>query len=219
MEDKPRTVLLALDGFPLQAFQRSVTPNLWRLAEEGGFSPYGGRSGLPSTTYPAFASLLTGMNQQRTGVRTTAQRPGAVPGWAGGARSLVQTMIHAARDAGLNTAVAMGDQKLLRVLGLHEIERAWPPAGLVPVGTEVDAHGYPTNSAVRPHVLQAAADPEVDLLFVHLNEIDTLGHDLGPGAGATIDCVRAADALVGEIGARSSPIGAGRSWRWSRITT
>jgi len=199
MTDRSRAVLLALDGFPLQAFQQAVTPNLWRLAEEGGFSPFGGRSGLPSTTYPAFASLLTGMNQQRTGIRTTARRPGAVPGWAGRARCLVPTVIHAARDAGLNTAVAMGDHKLQRVLSLHEIDRAWPPAEVVPGGTEVDAHGYPTNAAVRPHALQAAADPDVDLMFVHLNETDTLGHDLGPDAGATLDCVRAADALVGEL--------------------
>jgi arylsulfatase A-like enzyme len=205
MADRPRIVLLAFDGFPFGCFGPLVTPNLWRLGEEGGFAHEGGRSGVPSTTYPAFASLLTGMNQQKTGVRTTAQKPGAVPGWAGGARCLTPTIIHRARAAGLRTAVAMGDHKLQKVLGLHEVGRAWPPAAVVPEGTPLDAHGYPTNAAVRPLALEAAGDPDVDLLFAHFNETDTLGHDLGPGAAQTRDCVRAADAIVGELMAALQP--------------
>jgi hypothetical protein len=199
MSSKPRVVLLAFDGFPLGALGKAVTPNLWRLAQEGGFSSDGGRAGLPSTTYPSFASLLTGAGQNRTGIRTTAQRPGTVPGWAGTNRCAAQTIIHAALAAGLKAAAVMGDQKLAQVLRLDGIDGLWPPHGLVPDGTEVDAHGYPTNAAVRPHALRAAADPELDLLFIHFNETDTLGHDLGPASRATLECVRAADEIVGEL--------------------
>ncbi len=199
MADTPRIVLLAFDGFPLRHFRPTVTPNLWRLGQEGGFSPEGGRSGLPSTTYPGFASLLTGARQGTTGVRTTAQRSGPVPGWAGKDRILVPTIVHAANEAGLKTAAVVGDHKLARVLRFDQLERAWPPGATVPVGTELDAHGYPTNSAVRGPALEAIADSSVDLVFVHLNETDTLGHDLGPSAPATAECVRAADALVSEM--------------------
>jgi len=199
MADRPKIVLLAFDGFPLRAFNKVVTPNLWGLGQEGGLAQDGGRTSLPSTTYPSFATLLTGASQQRTGIRTTAQKPGAVPGWAGGDRCLVPTIVHAARDAGLRTAVVMGDQKLQRVLRLDEMERAWPPAAVVPDGTELDAHGYPTNAAILPHVLEAAADRDLDLLLVHFNETDTLGHDLGPSASETLACIRAADAMVGEL--------------------
>jgi hypothetical protein len=128
-----------------------------------------------------------------------------VPGWAGGNRSRLPTIVHAALDAGLRAAVVMGDQKLQQVLRLDTIERAWPPAALLPDGTEVDSHGYPTNAAVRPHVLQAAADGDLDLLFIHFNETDTLGHDLGPSAFATLECVRAADEIVGELIAALAP--------------
>jgi Type I phosphodiesterase / nucleotide pyrophosphatase len=205
MADRPRIVLLAFDGFPLHCFGPSITPNLWRLGEEGGFAPEGGRGGLPSTTYPAFASLLTGMNQRKTGVRTTAQKPGAVPGWAGGARCVAPTIVHIAQAAGLKTAVVMGDHKLQKVLGLHESAAAWPPAGVIPTGAPLDAHGYPTNAAVRPHALEAASDPGVGLLFVHFNETDTLGHDHGPSAADTRDCVSAADLVVGELMAALEP--------------
>ena len=60
MPDQPKIVILAFDGFPLTAFGLPLTPNMWRLGEEGGFAPDGGRTGLPSTTYPSFATLLTG---------------------------------------------------------------------------------------------------------------------------------------------------------------
>jgi len=205
MSDRPRVILLAFDGFPLRAFGKSLTPNLWQLGLEGGFSPDGGTTSLPSTTYPSFASLLTGGSQSRTGVRTTAQQLGAVPGWAGGNRSRVPTIVHAALEAGLNAAVAMGDQKLQQVLLLDTIGRAWPPAALLPDATEVDSHGYRTNAAVRPHALQAAADSDLDLLFIHFNETDTLGHDLGPSSDATLACVRAADQIVGELIAAVGP--------------
>jgi hypothetical protein len=199
MSGRPKIVLLAFDGFPLHAFRPNLTPNLWRLGEDGGVAPDGGRSGLPSTTYPSFASLLTGMSSKKTGIRTTAQRTHAVPGWAGLDRLPFPTVVHAARDAGLQVSVVMGDQKLQQVLRLDDIERAWPPAAIVPDGTELDEHGYPTNAAIRPHILEAVADPNVDLVFVHLNETDTLGHDLGPASLATLECVRAADAIAGEV--------------------
>ena len=199
MAERPRIVLLAFDGFPLHAFRRTTTPNLWRLGQEGGYAPEGGRSGLPSTTYPDFTGLLTGMSQRHTGIRTTAQRPGAVPGWAGRDRTIATTLVHAAAAVGLQSAVVMGDHKLQRVLRLDEIDRAWPPAGIVPEGTELDAHGYPPNAAIRPFSLETAGDRDLDLLFVQFNETDTLGHDLGPTAAATLDCVRAADVIVGEM--------------------
>jgi hypothetical protein len=99
----------------------------------------------------------------------------------------------------------MGDHKLQRLLGLDLLDRTWPPAGEVPAGTPLDAHGYPTNEAIRGPVLEAAADPDLDLLFVHLNETDTLGHDLGPAAPETVACVRAADSIVGDLVAALAP--------------
>ncbi len=205
MTNRPRIVLLAFDGFPLHALRRTVTPNLWRLCQMADVAGDGGHCDLPSTTYPGFSSLLTGAGQWKTGVRTTAQRPGAVPGWAGTDRTLMPTLGHAAQSAGLETDVVMGDQKLLKVLRFDELDRVWPSGAIVPDGTELDAHGYPTNAAVRPFLLAAAEDPEVDFLFAHLNETDTLGHDLGPSAPETFECANEADAIVGELLQRLAP--------------
>lgn len=197
IEAPTRVVLLGLDGFPHAAVRADRTPNLWRLGVEGGRAPDGGVPPLPSTTYPGFASLLTGLLPERHGVRTTAHRPGAVPGWAGRRSVPGPTLLDVALAAGLGTRVVLGDHLLHGVLRVPAA--AWPPSGRVPAGTPLDAHGYATNEAVRPHLLAAARDPSLRLLFGHLNEADTLGHEMGPASPEAVACHRGTDAIVGEL--------------------
>lgn len=158
-----------------------------------------GRSPLPASTYPCFGTLLTGRFPSRHLVRTTASRPGAIPGWAGQPHVAAPTLFDVCRGAGLRTAAIQGDHLLLAVLNADRATVRWPPGGEVPPHTPVDAHGYPTNAAVRPHLLDAAADPGIDFLFGQLNEGDTLGHDYGPNDPATRAAHAAADRIVGEV--------------------
>ncbi len=193
-----RVLLLALDGFPHDALTAERAPVLAGLAATGGRAPDGGIAALPATTYPGFASLLTGCEPARHGVRTTSHRPGAVPGWAGRRRVAVPTLAAAVATAGLEAAAVVGDHHLHRVLRLGNLTR-WPAGGEVPEGTARDAHGYPVNAAVREPLLRVAAEPGWRLLFAHLNEVDTLGHDLGPGHPDTVAAQRATDVLAGEL--------------------
>lgn len=163
---------------------------------------------LPATTYPGFATLLTGRHGESSrsagvdsrghGVWTTAHGGKAVPGWAGRRTSQVPTLLHAAKEAGLRARAVLGDQKLHRVLGLGPLT-AWPQRGRLPAGAAVDAHGYAANAAVREPLLRVAADGAWDLLFVHLNEVDTAGHDEGPSSIASRAARTATDALVGDV--------------------
>lgn len=200
-----RVVLVGLDGFPPRCVTPALAPNLVALAAEGGgTAPDGGRAALPSTTYPGFASLLTARLPASHGVRTTAHRSGAVPGWAGvrsvGAAAGILTLFDACRAAGLRSAAVLGDHKLHAVLRTGGVaDRRWPAGGRPGADVARDAHGYPTNAAVREPALAAVLDPRFDFVFVHLNEADTLGHDLGPEAAATLAGYRATDALVGEL--------------------
>ncbi len=193
-----RVVLLGIDGCPIHLVSPTVTTRLWALATTGGLS-LEGRAPIPSSTYPCFATLLTGCLPERHLVRTTAFRPGAVPGWAGQPRVAVPTLFDVCRTAGLGSASIQGDHLLHAVLRTDTAGTIWPPGGKVPPGTPCDAHEYPTNETVRPHLLAAAADPSVDFLFGQLNEGDTLGHDLGPGDPATRAGYAAADRIIGEV--------------------
>ncbi len=202
---RARVLLIGLDGFPARWVTPALAPNLLTLAATGGgTAPEGGRAALPSTTYPGFASLLTARLPASHGVRTTVHRLGAVPGWAGrrsvGAAAGVPTLFDACRAAGLRTAAVLGDHKLhavLRTGGVADLR--WPAGGRPGADVARDAHGYPANAAVRTPALAAVVDPTFDFVFVHLNEADTLGHDLGPDAAATLAGYRATDALVGEL--------------------
>jgi len=191
-----RVVLLGIDGCPPEMVSPDTMPCLAGLRD--GLSVRG-EAPLPSSTYPCFGALLTGCLPAHHGVRTTARRPGAVPGWAGEERVAVPTLFDACRAAGLRSAAIQGDHLLLSVLRAGRATFMWPPDGQPPADRPLDAHGYTTNEALRPHLLRAAADPEVDFVFGQINEGDTLGHDLGPDAAATLASYAGADRLIGEV--------------------
>ena len=196
----PRVVLLGLDGFPHRWIRPDVTPRMWQLAEAGGRAPEGGLTGKPSSTYPGFCTLLTGRLPAAHGVRTTGSQAGTLPAWAGTwGRVRVPTLFDACCAAGLRSAAVQGDHLMHPMLGTDAAAWIWPPGGSVPPGTPLDDHGYPVNAAVRPPLLAAARDGQLDFLFGHLNEADTVGHDTGPDSPASIGCYALTDAVVGEV--------------------
>jgi hypothetical protein len=195
-EGTARVVLIGLDGFPNRHVRPDLTPALWRLGQEGGRAPDGGRCELPSTTYPGFVTLMTGADPERHGVRTTFERTGAVPGWAGERRTLLPTLLDACAAADIRGRAVMGDHLMYQVLGLPNGDRTWPEGGSVPTGLARDAHGYPVNEAVCPHQVTALADDSLRLVFCHLNEFDTVGHDEGPDSEAALACCAGTDAYV-----------------------
>jgi arylsulfatase A-like enzyme len=182
-----RVILLGLDGFPAGRISPEITPRLWALGLSGGRAGYG-VSALPSTTYPGFASLLTGRLPSRHGVRSTARPP---------ERLRVPTLFDACAAAGLRSAAVQGDHLMHRFLGTEVASRIWPEDGVVPDGAPVDAHGYPTNEAVLPHLVAALGDSTLDFVFGHLNEADTVGHDTGPDSPDSLACYRDTDTAVG----------------------
>jgi hypothetical protein len=170
---------------------------MWALAQAGGRAAAGGVTDLPSSTDPGFCSLLTGCLPRTHGVRTTAWRFAELPAWAGSPTPTVPTIFDACRASGVRTAAAVADDRGLLCTG--SADTLWPPANVIPPGTALDAHGYPANAAVLPHVLEAAADPSVGFVFGHVNESDTIGHDHGPQSDAARACYAATDHLVGEV--------------------
>ena len=188
-------VLLALDGFPHRAITAELTPRMWDLAQRGGRAPAGGRTDLPSSTDPGFCSLLTGCKPATHGVRTTSWRYARLPGWVGVETPRVPTIFDACRAAGIRSAAMVADDRGLLCTGSADLR--WPPGGVIPPGTPLDAHGYPLNAAVLPHLMAAVTDPSLALVFGHLNEADTIGHDQGPASEAAQACYRAMDRVVG----------------------
>jgi hypothetical protein len=109
----------------------------------------------------------------------------------------VPTIFDACRAAGVRSAAIVADDRGL--LCTDSADRRWPPDGAIPLGTALDAHGYPINAAVLPHLLDAIADSSLGFVFGHVNEADTIGHDHGPESEAARACYRATDRLVGVV--------------------
>jgi arylsulfatase A-like enzyme len=191
--------LLGLDGFPRAALSRELTPNLCSFGAAVGQTPDGGRAALPASTYPGFASLLTGCLPAGHGVWSTAINRVA-PAWAGHSQVTVLTLFDLCRMAGLRSAAVQGDHLLHTVLRTDAADVCWPPGGnLPPHGTPLESHGYAANRAVRPHLLAAVADANLAFVFGQLNEVDSLGHDRGPDHPATLAACAETDAIVGEV--------------------
>jgi hypothetical protein len=204
MAQRPRLVLIVLDSVPPAALSPQQMPELWQIAAAGGYAPAGGLAGLPAMTYPSNATIVTGCGPARHGVRSNqAARPlvGVVPGWAGAATVQTDTLFRACRRAGLRSAAILGDQSLFAVIGAAEADLAWPPGGALPVDTPVDPFGYAADDAVWSRLLAAAADPELDFVFGHINGPDTYGHLFGPADPTTLACYAAADRMLGEVAA------------------
>ena len=170
---------------------------MWDLAQRGGWAPDGGVTDLPSSTDPGYCSLLTGCKPATHGVRTTSWRYARLPDWAGVETPRVKTIFDACRAAGVGTAAMVADDRGLLCTG--SADRRWPPGGVIPRGTGLDAHGYPLNSAVLPHLMTAITDPTLGLVFGHVNEADTIGHDQGPESEAARGIYRETDRLVGQL--------------------
>jgi arylsulfatase A-like enzyme len=170
---------------------------MWALAQAGGRAPEGGITDLPSSTDPGFCSLLTGCHPARHGVRTTSWRYARLPEWAGSETPRVPTVFDACRRAGIRSAAIVGDDRGLLATG--SADQRWPPDGVIPPGTALDAHGYPANREVLPRLLEAVADDATDFVFGHFNESDTVGHDHGPESDAARECYRQTDQVVGQV--------------------
>jgi len=193
----PRLVVLALDGFPHRAISPALTPCMWSFASAGGRAPDGGVTDLPSSTDPGFCSLLTGCHPRRHGVRTTSWRYAKLPEWVGTETPRVPAVFEACRHHGIQSAAIVADDRGLLATGAAD-ER-WPPGGVIPPGTGLDAHGYPLNREVLPRLLDALSKERMDFVFGHFNESDTVGHDHGPESDAARECYAATDAVIGQV--------------------
>ena len=161
-------------------------------------APGGGLSVPVSVTYANHAAFVTGADPAATGVHgnhTWIEEQGWVLSPDAGPRAV--TLFDRVAERGGRSVLVAGDQHLVRQMGGERADHAWPPAGRAPAGAALCSHGY----LVDAEVVAAAerADLDVDLVVLHLNEVDTVAHDHGPDSPAALDQHRATDAAYGRL--------------------
>ncbi len=186
-------VVLVLDGLGARSMTPEVMPTLTGWAAGGLVRPEGATSVMCSSTYPNFASIVTGKLPLEHGIMTNqvVVDGAALPASELGPRS--PTFLDRECE------VVVGDQHLIGVMAAQTAGRHWPPDGLVPDGTELDLFGYVTDREVATRVIEAL-DRRPDLIFAQLNSPDTFAHVCGPDSVEAIESYRELDSSLAVIG-------------------
>lgn len=227
MTDVPRLVVLSVDGMRPDFYRRPdefglKIPNLRRLVSEGA-SADSVESIYPSTTYPAHATLVTGVLPRVHGVyshlasRDPTKRPRAWNWFASAFQ--VPTLWDVARAAGLKTAAISWPVSAGAAID-YNIPEIWDPAAPDPERDFATAARHATpglfeelSSVLAPWLGGATTSDRLrteaalalwrrypsNLLLVHFIHYDSLAHRYGPTAPESLAAIEEVDAEIGRI--------------------
>ncbi len=172
-------VIISVDGLRPDALDNADAPTLDTLRAHGAHSS-DAQTVVPSATLIGHASMLGGMTPEKHGIYWNLYTPelGKING---------PTLFSVAHDAGLRTAMIVGKIKLEQVYLPH------------PLG-HFDASST-TDILVRDRAIEIIRDPAglPSILFVHLPEVDEIGHEAGWMSLEQLAVIHEADARIGEI--------------------
>ncbi len=211
----PVTILVSIDGFRWDYLERGVTPNLSRLAAEGASGPM--RPSFPSKTYPNHWTIVTGLRPDRHGITANKMEDPARPG---------ETFTMATDDPfWWNTAdpIWIDAEKA----GIRTATLFWPGSNVAIGGHKEKPGDWETIGGARPEDWQqfnqsvtgeqrvngildwvrrpAAIRPK--FLTLYFDDVDSAGHDFGPGDKRTLEAVARVDTWIGELVAGLAAMG------------
>lgn len=179
-----RIVLVSVDGLRADALERYDPPTLGRLAAEGAHTTRA-RTVVPSLTAPAHLSLFASVPPEGHGIfgdeiAYTAEMAALDPLFRNGARNGLLGRAFMAREGPLEQLeVAL---RCTLAFGLDSLTLVDPGAEHI-----VDA------------ALPALADPDVEMVFVHLPDPDLAGHAHGFESAEYGEAVLRADAALADL--------------------
>jgi hypothetical protein len=173
-------VLISIDGCRPDLLAVCEVPNLREMMRNGSYTLWA-RTISPSFTLPSHISMLTGVTPEKHGILWNYAADGVYPNYP--------TLFELAHHAGKSTAMAVGKDKL---------------GALMKPGT-VDWSFIPTNMLLADDATVTAAAVELwkahrpAFLFVHLPNVDAMGHTDGWGSPSQRAAVAGADVAIGQI--------------------
>ncbi len=169
-----KVAIISIDGLRPDALLTVGAPNILALADRGAYT-WQAQSVMPSMTLPSHVSMLSGFTPDVHGIvwDEYIKERGPIP---------VPTLFSVARGFGRRTALMAGKQKFT-----YFCEGP---------GSEICAITSNGDDEVASGALSNRA---VDLLFVHLPDVDVNGHRTGWMSQEYLTAVRRADLAVGRI--------------------
>lgn len=189
-------LLIGIDGFRPDYLAMPEARTLRALADGGGYAD-ALQPAYPSLTFPNHYSLVTGLHPDRHGIINNSMRDPELGSFAMHLRAAVadgrwwggEPVWITAKRHGLRSATLFWPGSEADVAGQHPDE--WLP------------YDASLGSARRvQQVLDWLARPESsrpDFMTLYFEQVDSIGHDLGPDAPGLRRAVRAVDASIREL--------------------
>ncbi len=192
-QPKPILVLISIDGFRYDYFDRASVPNLKALAARGVRSQ-GLIPSFPSVTFPNHYTIVTGMVPDHHGIIANAMFDASIgkdkftmssatakdPRWWGG-------------EPIWTTAIKQGQKSAAMF---------WPGSEAVKPTYWKPFDDNVSNEDRVKQVLEWMRLPEADrptFSTLYFSEVDHAGHDFGPDTQGALDAVAHVDTAIGQL--------------------
>jgi predicted AlkP superfamily pyrophosphatase or phosphodiesterase len=194
--ERARVVLLVLDGCGPEFALAGDMPALADLAASGGLAPGGGLADLIASTGPSHATLLTGERPAVHGVLANRlyNQDDTIRHEV---RARVPSILDLAREAGRSVTAAVSDPDILVTVNADATPWGWPDRAAIRAHAD-DASGYIADELTAQRIVEAF-ERGTDLIFGHLQDIDTAAHAAGLDSERSVAARRLAGRCVGEI--------------------
>ncbi len=213
-------ILISIDGLMPDYYLRAddlglKIPNLRRLMHEGSYAE-GALSVMPSVTFPAHTTMITGVNPARHGIENNLvfDPDGALGGgWHWFYEDLkVSTIFEAARKQGIRTAsvtwpVTAGAPIDLNLPDMYPVPNLHEAKNLRSLVSDQDLQDFlpPAEKLVRmgddirTQVALHFLEKHPGLLAIHYLELDGAQHRQGPGSVPAKQALEKIDGYLGEL--------------------
>lgn len=202
LASSPTVLLVSIDGFRADYFEKAPVPNLRKLAKSG-VSAKSLIPVFPSETFPSHYSMLTGLHPENHGIVANSIKD-PVLGEFG------QTKTNAAWWLGEPIWITAQKQGLLSATCF------WPGTDTA-IGNTRPTHWLPFDSTMSnekrvAQIIEWLLLPQgkrPNFLTLYFGEVDVAGHQYGPNSPEVLAAISRADDAVGLLLARLEAIGRG----------
>ncbi|MGC3873227.1 alkaline phosphatase family protein [Halomonas sp. GXIMD04776] len=187
---KPETlakhvILVGSDGFGAYAVPKADIPNLRKMMKEGAYS-LKARSVLPSSSAVNWASMLMGSGPELHGYTEWGSKTPEIPSRVVGETGIYPTIFSVLEKQ--RPEAAKGVSYTWEGIG-HLFEEPW---------VDLDYNGYSEEKTMEK-ALEFIVEEKPALTFIHLNEPDSIGHEMGHDTPEYYQTVEMIDGLVGRL--------------------
>lgn len=192
------TIVISIDGFRADYFDRGLTPTLAALAKDGVHAK-AMRPSFPSVTQPNHYTLMTGLRPDHHGIVDNGMLDPAIPGLQFGEG------VDANKDPRWWTTATPLWVSAAKA-GMKTAESHWPNGDAKVGGVDFTYHDTTpwrtppdkeTDTVLGWLDLPEAQRPS--LILLHYDPVDQMGHVFGPDAPQTNAAIGSVDAAIGKL--------------------